>query len=56
MKEFILARGKEASSWRGLVALLTAIGVTLSPEQADAIVALGLAVIGAIGVFIADKK
>lgn len=56
MKEFILARGKEASSWRGLVALLTAVGVTLSPEQAEAIVALGLAVIGAIGVFTADKK
>jgi len=56
MKEFLLARGKEASTWRGLVALLTAVGVAISPEQADAIVALGLAVIGAIGVFAADKK
>lgn len=56
MKEYILARGKEASTWRGLVALLTAVGVTLSPEQIEAIVALGLAVIGAIGVFFADKK
>jgi hypothetical protein len=56
MKDFILARGKEASTWRGIVALLTAAGVALSPEQADAVVALGLAVIGAIGVFTADKK
>lgn len=56
MKDFILARGKEASTWRGIVALLTAAGVVLSPEQADAVVALGLAVIGAIGVFTADKK
>ena len=55
MKNFILARGKEASTWRGLVALLTAVGVSISPDQADAIVALGLAVIGAIGVFTADK-
>lgn len=56
MKAFILARGKEASTWRGIVALLTAAGVTLSPEQGEAIIALGLAVIGAIGVFFADKK
>lgn len=56
MKDFILQRGKEASTWRGIVALLTAAGVALSPEQTDAIVALGLAVIGAIGVFTADKK
>lgn len=56
MKELILARGKEASTWRGLVAIATACGVAISPAQADAIVALGLAVIGAIGVFTADKK
>lgn len=56
MKEFILARGKEASTWRGLAALVTALGIALSPEQIEAIVALGLAVIGAIGVFFADKK
>ena len=55
LKDFILARGKEASTWRGLVALLTAVGVSISPEQADAIVALGLAVIGTLGVFTADK-
>ena len=56
MKDFILNRGKEASTWRGIVALLTAAGVALSPEQGEAVVALGLAVIGAIGVFTADKK
>ena len=56
MKQFILARGKEASTWRGIVALLTAAGVALTPEQGEAVVALGLAVIGAIGVFAADKK
>lgn len=56
MKDFILTRGKEASTWRGIVAILTAAGVTLSPSQAEAIIALGLAVIGAIGVFTTDKK
>jgi len=56
MLDFILERGKEASTWRGLVALATAVGITVSPEQGEAIIALGLAVIGAIGVFTADKK
>ena len=56
MIQFLLERGKEASTWRGIVAILTAAGVTLSPAQAEAIIALGLAVIGAIGVFTSDKK
>jgi len=56
MKEYLISRGKEASTWRGLVALLTAVGVGISPEQGEAIIALGLAVIGAIGVLTADKK
>jgi hypothetical protein len=56
MKAYLLERGKEASTWRGIVALLTAVGITLSPEQVEAIIALGLAVIGAIGVFTIDKK
>jgi hypothetical protein len=56
MLQFILERGKEASTWRGLVALVTAVGVTISPELAEAVIALGLAVIGVLGVVTADKK
>jgi hypothetical protein len=56
MLNFILERGKEASTWRGIVALVTAAGVTLEPGQTEAIIALGLAVIGAIGVFLPDSK
>jgi ribosomal protein L12E/L44/L45/RPP1/RPP2 len=56
MLAFILERGKEASTWRGIVAIVTAAGIAIDPAQAEAIVALGLAVIGAIGVFFADKK
>ena len=55
MLQFILERGKEASTWRGLVAIVTAAGISLSPELAEAIVALGLAVIGIFGVFTKDK-
>jgi ribosomal protein L12E/L44/L45/RPP1/RPP2 len=56
MKEFILERGKESSTWRGLVAIITAAGITLDPAQMEAIVAAGLAAIGVIGAFFPDKK
>lgn len=56
MKNYILARLHEASTWRGLTAGLTAVGVVLSPAQRDAIIALGLAVMGTIGVFFPDSK
>ena len=55
MLDFILERGKEASTWRGLVALATAVGISVSPELSEAIVALGLAIIGVLGVFTKDK-
>jgi len=55
MKEYILARAKEPSSWRGLVLVLTAIGVPLAPGVADAIISVGLAIAGLIGVATVDK-
>jgi len=56
MKDFLIQRGKEASTWRGLVAIITAAGISLDPAQMEAIVAAGLAVIGVIGAFFPDKK
>jgi hypothetical protein len=55
MLKYLLGRLNEASTWRGVIALLTAIGVTLSPEQQNAIIAAGLSVIGLVGVFFGDK-
>lgn len=55
MKEYILARAKEPSSWRGLFMILTAIGIPVAPELANAIITVGLAVVGAIGIVTADK-
>lgn len=54
--EYIKARLTEASTWRGLVAIVTALGVALSPEQVEAIVAIGLAVMGVVGAFVPDKS
>ena len=54
MKKFILNRAREASTWRGIVLILTACGVTMTPDQADAAIATGLAVVGAVGAFFPD--
>ncbi len=56
MKSFILARAKEPSTWRGLFLFLTAAGIPIAPQMADAIIATGLAVAGLIGVVTPDKK
>jgi len=49
--DWLLARLGENSTWRGVIALLTAVGVTLDPEKSNAIIAAGLALIGVINVF-----
>ena len=41
--KFIMDRADEPSTWRGLVGIVTAIGVTLNPEQMEASGAAGLA-------------
>lgn len=52
---YFLDRLKEESTWRGLIALATALGVKLRPEWQDAIVSAGLAGIGLINVFRSGK-
>jgi hypothetical protein len=49
--EYILNRLSENSTWRGLILLITSLGVALSPEQGEKIVAAGLAMVGLINVF-----
>lgn len=55
MINYVLARLKEASTWRGIIGLLTAAGISISPEMLDKIVAAGLALMGVIGAFFKDK-
>lgn len=44
-----------ASTWKGIIAVVTAAGVTLSPEQMSAIIAAGIGAVGLIQVFIDDN-
>lgn len=53
---YILSRLKEASTWRGIIALITGGWTSLNPEQIEAIIPIALAIVGAIGVFLPDKK
>lgn len=52
--KWLLARFKEPSTWRGLVWLATVFGLSLRPDQAEAIVSVGMAVAGLLGVFLND--
>lgn len=52
---WLLDRLSEDSTWRGLVGVATASGVVIAPEQANAIIAAGLGVIGLINVFRKQK-
>lgn len=53
---WILARLSEPSTWRGLVWLLTAFGVSLRPEVWQQITAVGMAVAGLIGMITREKS
>jgi len=55
MRSYFLARAKEPSTWRGAILFLTAIGVPIAPQMAEAVISTGLAVAGLIGVVAPDK-
>lgn len=53
---YVVGQAKEPSTWRGIVLILTAIGAQISPQQGEAIMALGLFMAGMIGAAFPDKK
>ena len=53
--QYIRAQLGEASTWRGLVVVATALGARLSPDQVDAVVVVGLGLSGLIGVMLPDR-
>lgn len=52
---WLLRRLREPSTWRGLVWLATVAGLSLRPDQAEAIVTAGMALAGLLGVFTGDE-
>lgn len=58
MKEllgFIVSRLRERSTWLGLISLATALGLLLTPEQQETVIAAGMALGGLIGAFTRDR-
>lgn len=56
LKLYVVNRAKEASTWRGVIMLLTAVGLKITPEMADAIISVGIAVAGLVGILLPDSK
>jgi len=50
MIQYILERLNETSTWRGIISLLTGLGVKLRPDMAEAIISAGLALMGVINI------
>lgn len=46
--DWILARLSENSTWRGLILFATSLGVSLTPEFQNQIIAAGLGLVGLI--------
>ena len=46
----ILNALKQESTWRGIIAIATALGIQIAPELQTAIITIGLTAIGAINV------
>lgn len=56
-RRIVWRRLAEPSTWAGIVALVTGIlGVTLEPDQREAIIAVGVALVGALSVFIREAS
>ena len=55
MKQYLLNRAREASTWRGLILIAASIGVPIAPQLAEAIVAAGLGLAGLVGMLTADR-
>ena len=56
LKLYVVNRAKEASTWRGVIMLLTAVGLKITPEMTDAIISVGIAVAGLLGMLLPDSK
>jgi hypothetical protein len=50
MIDTLLARLGENSTWRGMLLVVTAVGVKLEPDLQNAILAAGLGLVGLINV------
>lgn len=53
--EYLLNRFKEPTTWQGIIAIATTLGVTVSSEFQEAIVTLGVSIFAAVSVFMKER-
>jgi len=53
--KYLMDRCREPSTWRGIMLVATAAGARISPEWSEAIITLGIALSGGIGIVTSDK-
>lgn len=53
-RQQILDQLRQPSTWRGLVLLVSSLGVAIRPDVGEALIAAGLALSGLIGVLTSD--
>ena len=53
---WILARLKEPSTWRGILTVIAAMGVAITPANATIILAAGVGLAGFINIVISDPN
>lgn len=53
---YVVEQGKQPSTWRGLIGIVTALfAFNVSPEKAAAIIAVGMFAAGLVGALLSDK-
>jgi len=55
IKTYVIENASQPSTWRGVIYVLTAAGVQLSPDQQNAIVSIGLGLAGLVALVFKDK-
>lgn len=53
---YIFDKLSENSTWRGLIGVAAALGVAISPEMAEGIIAAGVGLIGLINIIRKEVK
>lgn len=53
---YLAQQGRQASTWRGVIYVATAIfGYNLPPEKAAAVITIGMAFAGVVGMLLPDE-
>ena len=53
---YITKRLKERSTWLGIISIVIALGINLTPELTEAIISTGIAVAGFVAVVTKDNE